>query len=183
MTEKIQLETPRLTLSAVTPALIHELFAKKGQADIQQFFAVDADGYNHLKTMHEKGMETHRISMFYFLLFDKEQQKVIGDCGFHSWNRSHRRAELFYNLRNDSDKRKGFMTEALYEVLLFGFTQLELHRVEALVASYNTASVKLLERFRFSKEGTVREDYVVDGKNEDSDCYSLLKWEWSECNL
>jgi ribosomal-protein-alanine N-acetyltransferase len=24
----------------------------------------------------------------------------------------------------------------------------------------------------------MREDYVVDGKNEDSECYSLLKWEW-----
>ena len=30
------------------------------------------------------------------------------------------------------------------------------------------------------KEGTIREDYVVDGKNEDSDQYSLLKQEWKK---
>jgi len=27
-------------------------------------------------------------------------------------------------------------------------------------------------------EGTMREDYVVDGKSEDSNCYSLLKHKW-----
>lgn len=70
------------------------------------------------------------------------------------------------------------MTEALKEVLNFGFTTLNLHRIEALVASWNIPSVKLLQHYGFTKEGTMREDYVVNGKHEDSDCYSLLKREW-----
>jgi len=70
----------------------------------------------------------------------------------------------------------------LSAVLDFGFTQLELHRIAALVASSNTPSLKLLEHYGFMKEGTMREDYVVDGKNEDSECYSLLKWEWEQHN-
>jgi ribosomal-protein-alanine N-acetyltransferase len=49
--------------------------------------------------MHEKGMETHRISLFYFLLFDKETQMCIGECGFHTWKKTHRRTELFYSLK------------------------------------------------------------------------------------
>jgi ribosomal-protein-alanine N-acetyltransferase len=49
--------------------------------------------------MHEKGMETHRISLLYFLLFDKETQMCIGECGFHTWKKTHRRAELFYSLK------------------------------------------------------------------------------------
>jgi ribosomal-protein-alanine N-acetyltransferase len=63
-------------------------------------------------------------------------------------------------------------------VLNFGFTQLNLHRVEALIDANNLPSLKILQRFKFKKEGIMREDYVVNGKNEDSDCYSLLKWEW-----
>jgi [ribosomal protein S5]-alanine N-acetyltransferase len=81
-------------------------------------------------------------------------------------------------LRKDSDKGKGLMTEALAVALHYGFTELNLHRIAALVANDNIPSVKLLQRFGFTKEGTLREDYVVDGKSEDSDCYSLLKWEW-----
>ena len=74
------------------------------------------------------------------------------------------------------------MTEALKATLEFGFTQLNLHRIEALVADWNIPSVKLLQRYGFTKEGIMREDYCVNGKNEDSDCYSLLKWEWEKQN-
>ncbi|MBI3134651.1 MAG: GNAT family N-acetyltransferase [Bacteroidetes bacterium] len=175
-----ELDTPRLVLKPVTPAVIHAQFEQKKKEEIMQFFGTGEDGYAHLKHMHEKGMETHRLSLFYFLLVDKENNGVIGECGFHTWNATHRRAELFYLLKNDAVKRKGFMTEALSEVLNFGFRELQLHRVEALIANWNTPSLKLLERYGFTKEGTMREDYLVDGKNEDSDCYSLLKWEWEK---
>lgn len=130
--------------------------------------------------MHEKGMETHRLSLLFFLLIDKQNRIPIGECGFHTWNKTHNRAELFYSIRNDSDKQKGYMTEALQAVLAFGFTELNLHRIEALVADWNTPSLKLLLRYGFTKEGTMREDYVENGKHEDSDCYSLLVWEWEK---
>ena len=70
------------------------------------------------------------------------------------------------------------MTEALGKVIDYGFKNLNLHRIQAMVADSNTPSVRLLNRYGFTKEGTMREDYVVDGKNDDSDCYSLLRWEW-----
>ena len=72
------------------------------------------------------------------------------------------------------------MTEALEEVLKHGFKQLALHRIEALVATDNVPSIKQLEKYSFTREGTVREDYRVGDINEDSDCYSLLKWEWEK---
>ena len=130
--------------------------------------------------MHENGMKTYRTTMFFFLLISKESNLPIGECGFHTWDFKHNRAELFYTLRNESDKRKGLMTEALKIVLKYGYNELKIHRVEALVANSNTASVRLLEHYQFKKEGTMREDYIVNGKNEDSDCYSLLKWEWEK---
>ena len=115
-------------------------------------------------------------------MIDKETHQPIGECGFHTWNKTHCRTELFYLLRDDKFKQKGLMTEALKATLEFGFTQLNLHRIEALVADWNIPSVKLLQRYGFTKEGIMREDYCVNGKNEDSDCYSLLKWEWEKQN-
>jgi len=180
MTTQIELYTPRLILKSITPQIINELFESKDEEEIKLYFNVEEDGYKHLKEMYEKGMETHRFSLFYFLLIDKESDNVIGECGFHTWNKPHRRAELFYSLRNDEFKRKGFMTEALMKIIDFGFKELDLHRIEALVANWNIASIKLLENYSFMKEGTMREDYVVDGRNEDSECYSLLRWEWEK---
>lgn len=172
------LYTPRLVLKGITPSIINQLFNAGSKEDIMQYFGIDEKGYAHYRMMYEKGMETFRLSMFYFLLITRDNNLPIGECGFHTWNISHRRAELFYSLRHDEDKQKGYMTEALREVLNYGFSELKLHRIEALVAESNIPSIRLLKRFGFTKEGTMREDYVVNGVSEDSDCYSLLKWEW-----
>lgn len=182
MKHPVELRTERLLLKSITPKLIHELYSTKSREEIIRFFGFDDDGYEQFKSMHEKGMETHRISLFFFLLVDKQRNEPIGECGFHTWNTTHDRAELFYKIRNDDDKQKGFMTEALKAVLDFGFRELNLHRVEALVADWNTPSVKLLLRNGFKKEGTMREDYLYNGKYENSVCYSLLNWEWEKRN-
>ena len=176
----ITIETERLLLKGITPSLIHELFTTKTKQELMFFFGFDKDGYLHIKSMHEKGMETHSISLFYFLLIDKQSNLPIGECGFHTWNLKHKRAELFYKLHKDSDKRKGYMTEAVKVVLEYGFTQLNLHRIAAMVANSNTPSVKLVSNNKFTFEGTMREDYNVNEINEDSECYSLLKTEWEQ---
>ncbi|MDB5252558.1 MAG: N-acetyltransferase [Flaviaesturariibacter sp.] len=174
----IVLHTPRLLLKGISPQVINDLFMTRTEEEIRTFLGVDDKGYLLYKDMHEKGAENHRISLFVFLLVEKESGRPIGECGFHSWNRTHRRAELFYLLRNDEDKRKGFMTEALEAVIPFGFDTMGLHRVAALIDDGNAPSKKLLKRYGFTFEGTMRGDYVVDGTNQDSDCYSLLRHEW-----
>lgn len=178
MKNQTEIITERLILKSVTPQLIKTLFTEKSEDQIKLFFGANEAEYNRLKNMFENGIETYNISLFYFLIHDKKSNRVMGECGFHTWNKTHRRAELFYSLKNDGDKQKGIMSEALIKILDFGFHELQLHRIEALIADENTASKKILERFNFKKEGTMREDYLVDGKNEDSECYSLLKWEF-----
>lgn len=172
------LETARLKLNLVTPAVLHEVFSTLGKEAIKEIMGFDEAAYAHHLDMHEKGMETNRLSLLYFLLTDKETGQPLGTCGFHTWNATHGRADLFYSLLADEYKQKGLMTEALERVLAYGFETMRLHRVAALVWRENIPSLKLLEKFGFTFEGTLREDYVVDGKNEDSECYSLLAWEW-----
>src|SRR5690349_8800686 len=135
MIPPVELFTERLILRAVTPALIHELYNNWTKEDIKRFFGFDEAVYEHAKAMHEKGMETYRLTLFYFVLVHKETQTPMGECGFHTLNKTHRRTELFYQLRNEADRGKGLMKEALEAVLDYGFTLLDLHRIEALTAS------------------------------------------------
>lgn len=55
--------------------------------------------------------------------------------------------------------------------------QIELHTKRLFLKSITPEIIKELFNSK-TKEGTMREDYGVNGKNEDADCYSLLKWEW-----
>jgi ribosomal-protein-alanine N-acetyltransferase len=81
---------------------------------------------------------------------------------------------------DDKHKQKGYMSEALPEVLRFGFESMLLNRIQAMVANDNTPSVKLLQKHGFVWEGTCRQDYLVESVFEDSECYSLLKHEWAQ---
>ncbi len=175
-----QLETPRLFLIPVTPAVITGQFKSVPKEEIMQFFGADESRYVQLFDMFINGMETNRLSLFFFLLKDKSTNQVIGECGFHTLNKFHRRAELFYTLNNEQSKRKGIMTETLPVVLEYGFTSLGLHRIQACTASSNIASTKLLLKNRFLFEGVLRQDYFVNGVNEDSNCYSLLAPDWAK---
>lgn len=169
------IETERIRLKIITPEVIRELFQTASETQIKEQLALDASGYEKYLNMYEQGMETHRISLLFFLLIKKENNEVIGECGFHTWNRQHKRAEVFYSLKQETDKRKGYLSEVLPAVLNFGFNHMELHRIEALVANWNTASVKLLLKNHFKPEGTLKEHYLVDGVFEDSDCYALIR--------
>lgn len=182
MNTQKELYTQRLILKPVSPASVTELFKTKTEQEIATLFALNENGFDYLKKMYTGGMESYSSSLHYFLLCDKENDQVIGECGFHSWNKRHFKAEIFYNLRNDAVKQKGYMKEALATVLQFGFTELQLHRVEAKVSDTNIPSLKLLQRYGFKKEGTKKEDYLVGDVFEDSDFYALLKSDWHMAN-
>lgn len=174
-TTGVYLQTRRLALRCMTPAHISSLFRSQSPVDFMRLFAAGEKDYEKYREMVGKGMETDRLSLLIFLLIERETGRTLGQCGFHTWNRFHDRAEVFYMLSSDSDKGHGYMKEALTAVLQYGFTEMNLHRIEAFVAPGNEPSVRLLRHFRFQKEGTAREHYLVDGVYEDSDFYALLE--------
>jgi ribosomal-protein-alanine N-acetyltransferase len=131
---------------------------------------------------HSKGMTTFNMSFLFFQLIEKESGSPIGWCGYHTWMTFHRRAEIFYTLNDDAHKRKGYMTEALKEVIRYGFEEMDLNRIEAIAATYNEPSLKLIHNSGFVKEGLMREHYNVDGILEDDSLFSLLRSEYRAKN-
>ncbi|HNB42281.1 MAG TPA: GNAT family protein, partial [Anaerolineales bacterium] len=64
---------------------------------------------------------------------------------------------------------------ALHAAIQFGFDQMKLHRIEALVYPENTRSLHLLNKLGFKQEGTLRDYFYLDGKFYDHIVLSLLK--------
>ncbi|WP_245867728.1 GNAT family N-acetyltransferase [Flavobacterium lindanitolerans] len=89
----------------------------------------------------------------------------------------HARAEIGYTFTDDNFKRMGLMSEALQPVLDYGFDKMQLHRVEAFISPTNNASIQLVKKFGFVKEGVMRQHYQKEGQFENSEIYSLLKEE------
>ena len=70
------------------------------------------------------------------------------------------------------------MHEALRALLDFGFGELDLNRIEADIDPRNGASARTLERLGFTKEGYLRERWIVGDEVSDTALYGLLRREW-----
>jgi [ribosomal protein S5]-alanine N-acetyltransferase len=71
--------------------------------------------------------------------------------------------------------RQGYMTAAVKLVVPFAFETLRLHRVEAACIPANVASIRLLEKTGFRREGFAREYLCIDGAWQDHLLYARLK--------
>ena len=103
--------------------------------------------------------------------------KLIGTCGYTHWDKNVHRGEIGYDL-NPAYWRQGIMTEALGAVLRYGFENMDLNRIQAVIDSENVRSQKLVKRLGFKKEGVLRQNSVFEGQYRDDVLYSLLKEEW-----
>jgi len=101
----------------------------------------------------------------------------LGWCGLTRWNPDYRSASLGYCL-GEAAWGQGYATEAAYAVLQWAYDTLDLNRVQAEADTRNVASARVLEKLGFVREGTLREDCVVNGEVSDSWVYGLIRREW-----
>ena len=173
------LHTARLLLRPFTPADTDAMFALHGNPRVLRYW--DAPPWK----------ERTRAERFIAVCGQLEQEGTgarvaiervadaafIGWCGLVNWNPDHRSARMGYCL-GDAAWGQGFATEAAGALLQWAFDTLDLNRVQAEADTRNTASSRVLEKLRFVREGTLREDCIVDGEVSDSWVYGLLRREW-----
>ena len=102
--------------------------------------------------------------------------RVIGTCTLASIDRQHLRAEIGFALASDHWGR-GLMLEAATALVDHAFGPLGLRRLEADVDPRNAASLRLLGRLGFRREGYQRERWRVAGGVQDSVLLGLLAHE------
>ena len=103
---------------------------------------------------------------------------LIGQCTLFSISTPCRRAEIGYSLRA-SAWGQGYMHEALQALVGYGFTSMQLNRIEADIDPRNHASARSLQRLGFTLEGHLRERWIVGDEVSDTALYGLLQREWA----
>lgn len=104
----------------------------------------------------------------------KDDGRVIGSCGFLNMQPRHSKAEIGYEL-SKVYWGKGIASEVVEAVITYGFQHFELERIEALVEPANSASLKLLDKKGFKKEGLLRHYEFTCEKFDDLYMYSILR--------
>ena len=174
------LETDRLRLRPVTDADADALFAMHSDAHVLRYWDsppwADRSRAGRFvaasRTMAEDGTGVR-------LAIDRGSDgRFLGWCSLTRWNPEYRSAAMGYCLAEDA-WGQGYGTEAARAVLDWAFGTLDLNRVQAETDTRNLASARVLEKLGFVREGTLREDCVVNGDVSDSWVYGLLRREWA----
>ena len=177
------LHTDRLTLRALTPADVDDLFALFADPAVMRYWSrppmterAEAqallDGAIHAFEQGESfrwGLQLHA------------DPRVTGTVSLFQLDAQNRRGEIGYALASNHWGR-GLMHEALTAVVGYAFDDaaggLDLIRLEADLDPRNSASRRSLERLGFQREGLLRERWIVAGKRTDSLLMGLLRREW-----
>lgn len=109
---------------------------------------------------------------------ENKADKIIGIAGFDDIIWPSNVATVFIGIGNSAFRGKGYGREALSLLIEFGFNELNFHRIQLNVISYNLNAIRLYESLGFVKEGICRELVYRDGKRFDLYQYGLLKSEW-----
>ena len=173
------LETKRLYLHEITYEYRFDLFEYLSNDKVTKSL-----GMKSLVKVEETEEVINKIKANYtnqksirWGLINKENNKLIGTMGYDAIQIKNKRADIGYDI-NLNYWRQGFATEAMREIIKFGFDKLNLNRIGAVVYPDNIASINLLSKNGFSKEGLLREYIIQDNIARDTIAFSLLKKEY-----
>ncbi len=169
------IKTPRLTLRAFEPEDAPAFAAYRNLPEVaalQTWESYSLENAQHLiQTMQTLGKPT---DFQWYQIAVTLEEKLIGDLAFKLKGQQ---AEIGYSF-NPAFQNQGYATESLGALLEYAFGTLGLHRIHATTDPRNTASIRLLEKLGFRKEGHLKENFWFKGAWVDDLLYGLLAREW-----
>jgi ribosomal-protein-alanine N-acetyltransferase len=175
-----ELQTPRLKLRELTEADADVLFEMFSNYAIMQWYGTD-----HM-TQRQDAID--RLAKFAALrkqpstgirwgICAHDSPVLLGTCGFQKWNREWKSCVVRYDLKVEA-RGHGYMQEALRCAIVWGFANMNLNRIEAQIHPNNRASILLVERLGFVREGIMRKAGYWDEQHHDLGMYGLLRSEF-----
>lgn len=172
------LETPRLLLRKMQIEDAADMYDYARRPEVTRFLlwephADPAFTQQYLRYLQQR----YRVGDFFdWAVVEKESGKMIGTCGFTQFDFVNDSAEVGYVI-HPHFQGHGYATEAVMHVIAFGFSQLPIHRIEALFVQGNDRSRHVMERAGMTFEGYRREGMLVHGVYQTVGVCAVLRGE------
>ena len=157
------LETERLFLRRVDVKDVNEIIALRSNPETMKYIPrplvkTIEDALEHIAMMDAKIENNEGIN---WAITQKGNPKLIGVIGHYRIKPEHYRAEIGYMLLPEFSG-KGIISEAVKEVVKYGFKGMQLHSIEAVIAPENYASAKVLEKSISVRRSRFRVNFTFD---------------------
>ncbi len=102
-----------------------------------------------------------------FGIFENEANVLVGTISLVQVMRGPLQNAVLGYAMDKKYNNKGYTTEAVKLIVAYGFQKLALHRIEAGVMPGNDASIRVLEKAGFHKEGLAVKNVQINGEWRD----------------
>jgi RimJ/RimL family protein N-acetyltransferase len=133
------------------------------------------------KFIEEIGTTRAATSAFFVIeVEDAEKTKAIGTISLNGINAKDHNATFGIAIGDKKYWSKGYGSEAAALIIKYGFEQLNLHRINSGVLSFNDRSIRMHLKLGFREEGRRREIIFRNGAYCDEVMFGLLREEWKK---
>ncbi|MDZ7333887.1 MAG: GNAT family N-acetyltransferase [candidate division KSB1 bacterium] len=177
-----ELKTNRLTLRPFTLADAPMVQKLAGEYEVAR--RTLNIPYPYEDGVAEKWISKHadlfaKMEQVIFAIIHRSGNYLIGAIGLSSISQEHETGEVGYWIGKPY-WNQGYCTEALAQVLRYGFEELGLNRIYARHFKSNPASGRVLQKVHMRYEGCQRQQFKKFGQFEDVELYGILRHEfWS----
>lgn len=170
------LKSDRFVLRAVNFKDGNEIFELRSNATTMQYIPrpllnSHEEALEHIQNIKDTIEKGEGIN---WVITSKENNKMMGVIGHYRIRPEHSRCELGYMLLPQFHN-KGIITEVIDVVLNYGFYEMNMHSIEAIIDPRNLASARVLVKNNFKKEAHLVENEKFNDLFIDTIIYSLLK--------
>lgn len=113
-----------------------------------------------------------------FMILLKRTNELLGEVVLNEIDSCNRSANIRIGIQKNEHRGKGYGTEALIEMLRYGFNTLNLHRIHLGVYTFNPRAIHVYEKIGFKREGVERDSLYLDGEFHDMITMSILEDEF-----
>lgn len=171
-----ELKTERLNLVQVTEEHTESYFDIMSRDEVTKYYGMDSltrlEDAEKMIASFPNTFNSKRGIRWGMVV--KDSGAFIGTVGLNNLNAGSKRAEVGFEL-HPSYWNGGYTSEAVKEVINYSFTVLGLHRLGAVTFPQNDASISLLKKLGFVKEGVLRGYLFQSSESHDAFVFSLLK--------
>ncbi len=119
-------------------------------------------------------LEVREDHAYPFFIFRQADYRLLGGITLSNVTRGMTQTATVGYWMGEQHAGRGHMTRAVRALAPFAFATLRLHRLEAACLPHNGASMRLLEKVGFRREGLARGLVCINGRWQDHVVFALL---------
>ena len=116
---------------------------------------------------------------YHFAIINYSDDKLLGNVSLFNLNSVNQTADFGTFIGEETNRNKGYGTEAGRLVLNYGFNTLNLRNIMLKVFSFNKAAIACYEKLGFKKIGIRRQSYFIHGRFHDEVYMDILREEFT----